>query len=228
LVNCGICCLIGSNVSRGVFGKICLGSDISLHHSDILSIVDCDVSFLGCISGLIGSDIGRYVGGSIRSNIYLNRSCNIFRGRSILGLLNLNGIVLDSKRGCILLILLFLFNLHFFCLRRWLIEIVVHDSEIGGSCVHFLTCSGIINIENVWLERIIFFVCYFFLNLSIENLLFVIGNNFNKFVFFGFVHLLQHFELFFLLSDHFSLCDSFSIKEIFRESLSTRLGLNLD
>lgn len=152
-VNCLGCiyCLIGSDIgtckSRGV-----------------LSIIDSDVSFLGLIRGLIGSDIGRYVRCSIRRNIHLDRSCDIFERRRILGLVclrnNLNGIVLGGQSGRIILILLFLFDLHFFCLRRWLIEIVVHDSKIGA-CVHFLTCSGIINIENVCLESVIFFVLGF-------------------------------------------------------------------
>jgi len=198
--------------------------------SDIGGHISCNINFLSCICRKIGSDVGRYVGGSIWCNIYLDRSCGIFWGRSIFGFVSYNdfdSLVLGVKSLCTFLILLFLFDLHFFCLRRWLINTVVDDSKIGAR-IQFLTCSGIINIENVWLECIFFFVWYFFLNLSIENLLFVIGNNFNKFVFFGFVHLLQHIELFFLVSDHFSLRYSFSIKETFRKSLSTRLGLYLD
>lgn len=107
---CGINCLIGGDVSRnivcsldsGVFSKVCLGSDISLHsHGGILSSIGshvcCDVGFLGCISGLIGSDIGRYVGGSIRCNINLDRSSNILCGRSIFGLVSLNLSISDNN-----------------------------------------------------------------------------------------------------------------------------------
>lgn len=107
---CGINCLIGGDVSRnilcsldsGVFCMVCLGSDISLHsHGGILSSIGshvcCDVGLLGCISGLIGSDIGRYVGGSIRCNINLDRSCNILCGRSIFGLVSLNLSISDNN-----------------------------------------------------------------------------------------------------------------------------------
>lgn len=140
-----------------------------------------DVSLLG----LISCGVGRYIDTSICCDIDLDGSGNISLLSCIFGFISLSdddSLILDSCLSCILLLLLFLFNLHLLCLGRWLIEVVVHDSKVRVR-VDFLSSGSIVNLEHVWLE-FFFFVCSIFLDLSIENLLFVIGNNFNKFVFF--------------------------------------------